>query len=169
MRAVAPLLPLLLVAACQGKPPVVKGDHQDPTKAVAASSLQPMAEEEKAFFEAGRVYFEAVEAEKILVSDEEAEKIFDEWTEAVIDRFDEATRYPPRSAIMRASGTVVYEIMVAQSGDITSCEMMHSSGTQSLDDYTGKAYCGTELPPIPEALGVQLMRITMPARYEFVW
>lgn len=169
MRAVVPLLSLLLLAACQGGPPVVKGDHRDPTKAVAASSLQPSAEEEKAFFEDGSVYFEAVEAEEVVISDDEAEKTFDEWMGAVIDRFDASTKYPPRSAIMRASGTVVYEIMVAQSGAITACEMMHSSGTQSLDTYTGKALCGTELPAIPAALGVQLMRITIPMRYEFVW
>ena len=69
--------------------------------------------------------------------------------------------------VARASGMVIVRMVVSVRARVSPCEMVRSSGSRSLDDYTVKAVCGTEYLPVPPELGVDELVIWVPMGYRY--
>ncbi|MDD3445068.1 MAG: TonB family protein [Zavarzinia sp.] len=99
--------------------------------------------------------------------EEEAREIFHNWCRENLARIRKNTRYPPLAIVARASGMVIVRMVVSVRARVSPCEMVRSSGSRSLDDYTVKAVCGTEYLPVPPELGVDELVIWVPMGYRY--
>lgn len=88
------------------------------------------------------------------------------WRSALIERLQQAKRYPEAARAFDVQGVATVRFTMDRSGHVLSVNLVHSSGSETLDQEAVAMFRRAEpLPALPDGMGTDTLTLTVPVSF----
>jgi protein TonB len=88
------------------------------------------------------------------------------WRSALVQKLQQAKRYPEAARARDEQGVATVRFTIERNGHIVSVNLVHSSGSETLDQEAVAMFRRAEpLPALPDGLGTNTLTLTVPVSF----